>query len=238
MSAPSNASRATDFASFCSDLLPTWASDKPIAADSQATTARQTAKLALYRAALAEGKGTVLVIVPSHEQKTVQGYIEAMVESSPMLRGLDACIEVCTPERAPLVKDPAHVIALLPEQRVRIEDIDLRDMARSICDVARQGPAATAAMEGLLGVPGFFAESGRRAKELAPAPWYRRREATPSSLPASLHPRSLALGVPMYAVDGRDYFSPEWEEANALRRMMGGGRRTPMVHRRRPGGDQ
>lgn len=214
--APTAAPIELTFADFCLDLLPAWSNDAPIEADTVASSAKQAAQLALYRAALTE-RGTILVIAPSSEVTAVKNFISAMVASQPMLKGVDRRIEICTQANAPTVRNALHVIELRPDERPMSGPIDKRNLARTLLHVYGREPRWEAKIEQLTDVePGTVAslreqvraEFAEREAQLAAAE-LERAKAKPT----------VPEEQPGPIVDG--LYTEQTMEADAMRRMMG-----------------
>jgi hypothetical protein len=210
------------FEAFCADLLAPWASDEPIPADAQARSPKAAAKLALYRAALAEGKGTVLVIAPAGELKAVQGYIAAMSESQGMLAGLERRIEVTTAERAPLVRDVVTTIELtgvdapeLVHEPQSTSELAVACLHAASHDAARGNPLPARDLALTLGEKGdFFARmlAAERAREVE---WDRHKAITPRLAGSSIAGVPQQSDAPVPADDPRIFGSPAWERQRA-----------------------
>jgi hypothetical protein len=218
---------------FVAELLPEWADADPIAADSHVSTPRAAAIHALYRAGLADGKGKVLIIAPQGDHKTITGFIEAMIESQPMLRGIDTCIEVATPERAPLVRDVTHTIELVPPRMT--EPIDTRDLARTILFCTKDDPRLASKIERIMGVePGALAAchasiAARAAEKFAEFKAMGPVMPKPEPIVPNVNHGAPADGLQDWERDA--LFDMDRRESNVVRLAN---RREPQVIRRRP----
>ena len=206
---PPDASPVVDFASFCADVLPAWQSDTPIVADERAPSAKRAAMIALHKAVLIR-TGTVVIVADVSEHRTIQGYLDAMIGSSPMLRGLGARIAVTTPERAPLLKAPAAIIAMAGAGVHVAGDEDrlpLSDVAKAVLEVALMGEPAVDQFEDMMGLErGAFKQPRDALNERAAQNYFRQYPNAMHGVvsDAELQPVTPATSVPVVPRSGRD----------------------------------
>lgn len=213
----------------------------PWRVESAADTTTQTPFAAAAKAAFSaivdfeSQPGTILVTsLYSDDVRATQHLLKAFFEDQPKLAPL---LDRVTPDGVELRGGTRIVVtsstARRPLNLLRhfklarrddecMEDIDHRNLARTILHVAHsdwcngRGDFISQLEEAMGLEPGSFAADFQRAKEDLEAHW-AEWEATAIDLPKPKEQRPIQD----IKIDGRDYFSEEWEERTCRQREMG-----------------
>ena len=228
------------------------------------STPKEAAIRAAYSVCVAHAgqPGTVMVSASdaSAARQTLdllKSYFTDRPELAPMLkRVVQDGIELYGAQKILITTSPRSPAGLLsciniePAEVVDLTGITSRDMTRAILmpDV-HDDPSCAGAIESAMGLPAnFFQRMSDRAEEQQAAEEERRHRAFLANMVKPKPPeyQSETEVVPTCGntgepsppgIDGVDYYSPQWEADNMMRKIFGGsGRqhRNPKIIRRRP----